>query len=165
MQLKVLNSEVIWLFEENGIVHPGVFLQKDYTGSTSPPFNVCDECFFLGQLTYKSRIASSWESLVTTVTNVFFSEKIQLRKQVMLVPEKLQLQKPVYFFPRNFMYKSKNAFSWENIVTKAIILFPEELYVQEQECFFLRKYSYKSHYTFSWGTLCTRTRMLFPEKI
>jgi hypothetical protein len=31
MQLKDLNSEVIWLLEEEGIVYPEVFLQIDYT--------------------------------------------------------------------------------------------------------------------------------------
>ena len=69
------------------------------------------------------------------------------------------------------MYKSKDAFSSENIVTKASnacswetsgttvsILFPEELYVQEQGRFFLRKYSYKSQNACSWETLGTKVR-------
>ena len=35
------------------------------------------------------------------------------------------------------MYKSKNAFSRENIVTKARMLVPEKLQVQGQEYFFM----------------------------
>jgi hypothetical protein len=149
IQLKGLNSEVIWLLEENGIVHPEVFLQRDYTGSTSSHSNVCDECFFLRQFTYKSRKASSWETLVTTA-KMLFSEKIQLRKQECL-------------FLGNFSYKNKNACCLETPFTTVRILFPEKLYVQEQECFFLRKYTYKSQNTCSWETSVTRARILFRE--
>jgi hypothetical protein len=126
MQLKDLNSEVIWLLEEEGI----------YTRR-----------FFCRGITQVEPLHPP-----TPVTNVVSWDNLAMKAGTLL-PEKLLLQQQEYFFLRKLIYGRKNA---SNFIDNSKNVYSSETSVTRVKYTFLSNFISKCKNDFSSESLCKK---------